>query len=123
MRERRIDAGCVALVVLETLGVLLLFAPIPVAWMWLGGFVYRASGSLFGDLVFALAGFLGSACAMFWALARVDQRWIGRRRRLGRDQGDGALTRVVITTIGIALPIAYVWFNVSGAVVIKFMPH
>jgi hypothetical protein len=120
---RRSALGCAAFVALEVLGVLSLFAPFPLAWMWIGSLAYRATGSITVDLALALLGFLGSAWAVIWWLSRVDERWISRRRSLGHEQRDGALTRVVITAMAIALPVAYLWFNLSGAVVIKFMPH
>lgn len=117
------DLAGPALIAVEVLGLLLLFAPIPLALMWAGAYVYRLTGSLLADLSFALLAFVAAACAMIAGLSRLDERWIEHRRRLGHEQRDGALTRVVVIAIGIALPAAYIWFNVSGAVVIKFMPH
>src|SRR4051812_32317064 len=42
---RRTDAACAAVLALEIVGSLMIWAPIPVAWIWVGARVYDATGS------------------------------------------------------------------------------
>ena len=72
-----------ALLTVEALGTLLLWAPLPFAWIWAGGRVYALTGSLFLDGAVALLGFAASAWLAMHVLARLDEAWIARRRRAG----------------------------------------
>src|SRR5690242_15408953 len=87
-----------ALLGVEALGTMLMWAPIPLAWLWIGGRIYRLTGSLGLDLLVAFLGFIVSLLAAVAVLHRVDQLWIDSRRRAGRPQEDGALTQVAIVT-------------------------
>src|SRR3954453_17863546 len=100
---RRGELACFALVAAEAAGTLVLWAPLPFAWIWIGGRAYALTGSPAADGSVALLGF-----AVFPVLAmrgppRLDQTWIALRRRAGYPQREGALTQVVVVsaTVGI----------------------
>src|SRR5436190_18464922 len=97
MRERnRESAACVAVLAAEAFGTLVLWAPLPFAWIWIGGRVYAVTGSLLADGSVALLGFAASAFLAMRGLARLDDVWITLRRRAGYSQSQGALTQVVV---------------------------
>ena len=124
MRERnRESAACVAVLAAEALGTLVLWAPLPFAWIWIGGRVYALTGSLFADGSVALAGFAVTAWLAMRALARLDQRWIALRRRAGYAQPDGALTQVVVASATLGLTAFVAWYYLfSHAFILPFMP-
>ena len=120
---RGTGALCVALVVAEVAGFLAMLAPIPVAWMWLGGRVYELTGSLGADLLVAFGGFFATVLLMIGALNRIDGLWVDLRRRAGHDQRQGALTRVVVVLMTFALILFWIWFHIlEEAFIIPFMP-
>jgi hypothetical protein len=108
---------------LEVVGSLMIWAPIPVAWMWVGAHVYDGTGSFAAGAVAWFAGFVATTWFAFVALARLDMRWVALRRRAGHDQADGALTTIVVVSATFALLGFFLWFYVLGqAFVIPFMP-
>src|SRR5919199_1296207 len=111
-RRASIDVAALAVLALEVLGSLLMWAPIPVAWVWVGARAYDASGSFVAGACVWFAGFLASLWLIAAALARIDRAWIALRRRAGHEQRDGALTRVVVVTATIALAAFFLWFYV-----------
>jgi hypothetical protein len=116
-------AVCALLLALEALGSVVMWAGIPLAWLWIGGRVYSASGSLGLDLATA---FLGFVLTLFLALAglrRVDAGWISLRRRAGYEQKEGALSQIVTVSATLALVLFMAWYYLfSHAYVIPFMP-
>ena len=58
---RRAEAAAAAVLAAEAFGTLLLWAPLPFAWIWVGGRAYALTGSLFADGAVALLGFAVSA--------------------------------------------------------------
>ena len=120
---RRGEAACVAVLAAEALGTLLLWAPLPFAWTWIGGRVYALTGSLFADGVVALVGFAACAGFAMRGLARLDQTWIALRRRAGYTRSQGALTQVVVVSATLGLAGFAVWYYlVSHAFILPFMP-
>jgi hypothetical protein len=116
-------AACLALLAAEAFGTLLLWAPLPFAWIWVGGRVYAVTGSLFLDGAVALTGFAASALLAMRGLARLDRTWIALRRRAGYAQSDGALTQVVVISATLGLAGFLVWYYVlSHAFILPFMP-
>ena len=116
-------AACAAVLAAEAFGTLVLWAPLPFAWIWIGGRVYAVTGSLLADGSVALVGFAVSAFLAMRGLARLDELWIALRRRAGYAQSEGALTQVVVVsaTLGIgAFPLWYYLF--SNAFILPFMP-
>src|SRR4051794_38583337 len=91
-------AASVGIVAIEIAGCICMWAPVPLAWMWVGGRVYRLTGSLLADLVAAFGGFTLIVMLTMGALNRIDARWVQLRRDAGHDQREGALTRVVVVS-------------------------
>src|SRR3954454_19884087 len=120
---RRGELACFALVAAEAAGTLVLWAPLPFAWIWIGGRAYSLTGSLLADGLVALVGFSISAFLAMRALARLDQTWIARRRRAGHAQTDGALTQVVVVSATLGIGAFLLWYYLfSNAFILPFMP-
>jgi hypothetical protein len=114
---------CALLLALEALGSVVMWAGIPLAWLWIGGRVYSATGSLGLDLGVAFLGFVLTLFLALAALRRVDQGWIVLRRRAGYEQKEGALPQVVTVSATLALIMFTGWYYLfSHAYVIPFMP-
>ena len=100
-----------------------MWAGIPLAWLWIGGRVYSATGSLGLDLSVAFLGFVLTLFAALAGLRRIDWRWIELRRRSGYEQKEGALSQIVTVSATLALLIFMAWYYLfSHAYVIPFMP-
>jgi hypothetical protein len=109
--------------VVEAIGSLLMWAPIPLAWIWVGARAYDATGSLVAGGGVALLGFAATVTLAMAALARLDRVWVALRRRAGHDQDQGALTQVVVVSATLGLLLFLVWYYVlTNAFVIPFMP-
>lgn len=120
---RAVRAACAAVVALEMIGSLLMWAPIPVGWMWIGARVYDATGSFALDGLVVLAGFLATTILAMRSLARLDDFWVRLRRRAGYDQVGGALTQVVVISATLGLLSFMVWYYLlSHAFILPFMP-
>jgi hypothetical protein len=116
------DVGCAAVLIVEILGSLLIWAPIPFAWLWVGGRVYSATGSLATDLGVAFIGFVASIVVVAATLNRIDEAWVVMRRRAGRDQAEGILSRLMVVSGTVMIVLFLLWYYVlSDAVVLPFM--
>ena len=120
-------AGCTLILVAEAVGSVVMWALIPLAWMWIGSQVYKATGSLAADGFVAFCGFAGSTWLAMVGLHRLDRRWIAMRVRDGHAQREGALSRVVIVSATLGLLAFLAWFYFLGGLreghfVIPFMP-
>jgi len=113
----------VALLVVEAIGTVLMWAPIPLAWLWIGGRVYSLTGSLAADLAVAFLGFITTLLVAMIGLNRVDRTWVALRRRAGHEQKHGALAQVAIVsgTFGIAAFLLW-YYLLARAFVMPFMP-
>lgn len=117
------NAASAAVVAVEAIGSLAMWAPIPIAWMWVGARVYDATGSLAADGGIALLGFMMTTALAMAALNRLDTVWVALRRRAGHNQVEGALTRVVVVSATLGILAFLLWFYVlSKAFLIPFMP-
>jgi multisubunit Na+/H+ antiporter MnhB subunit len=117
------NVACAAVLAVEAIGSLLMWAPIPLAWIWVGARAYDATGSLVAGGGVALLGFAATVTLAMAALARLDRVWVALRRRAGHDQADGALTQVVVVSATLGLLLFLVWYYVlTNAFVIPFMP-
>ena len=122
--SRPAEAAAVGVLALEVVGSLLMWAPLPLAWIWIGGQVFDATGSLAADGAVAFLGFCASAWLAMMGLNRIDATWISLRRRAGHDQRQGALTRVVIASATLGLAAFLLWYYViEQAFVLPFMPN
>jgi hypothetical protein len=120
---RATRAASAAVLAVEVIGCLLLWAPIPAAWMWIGARVYGATGSLLSDLGVAFGGFFATTLLTMGALNRIDRAWVDLRRRAGHDQAEGALTQIVVGSATLALIVFWIWFHIlQNAFIIPFMP-
>src|SRR5436190_5674319 len=104
------SAACAFLLAIEAVGSLLMWAGIPLAWLWIGGRVYALTGSLGADLGVAFLGFVLTLFLALSGLRRVDQGWIMLRRRAGVDQEEGALSQIVVVSATLALVIFIGWY-------------
>src|SRR3954468_6402280 len=112
-----------ALLTLEAVGAVLMWAPIPFAWLWIGGRVYSGTGSLAADGFVAFFGFVASVVLLVAALRRVDGIWVILRRRAGHEQPEGALNEVVAISGALGIVGFAVWYYLlSHAYVLPFMP-
>jgi hypothetical protein len=112
-----------AVLAVEVIGCLLLWAPIPAAWMWIGARVFDATASPLADLGVAFGGFFATTLLTIGALNRIDRAWVELRRRAGHDQAEGALTQIVVVSATLAMIVFWIWFHIlENAFIIPFMP-
>ena len=120
---RALSTASAAVLVLEVLGSLSMWALIPLAWLWIGGQVYGATQSLAADGAVAFLGFSATTWLVMAALNRLDNLWVELRRRAGHDQTEGALTRVVVVSATFGIVLFLLWYYViQRAYIIPFMP-
>jgi hypothetical protein len=116
-------AACAVVLAAEAFGTLVLWAPLPFAWIWIGGRAYAVTGSLLADGSVALLGFAASAFLAMRGLARLDEVWISLRRRAGYPQSQGALTQVVVVSATLGIAAFLLWYYLfSNAFILPFMP-
>jgi hypothetical protein len=121
--HRPTSIACALLVAAEAIGSLLMWAAIPLLWLWIGGRVYSFTGSLGADLGVAFLGFVGMLFVALSGLRRIDSGWIALRRRAGHEQEEGALSQVVSISATLALVLFTAWYYLfSHAYVLPFMP-
>jgi len=110
--RRQLADGLLAATVLlvETLVVLSLWGPQPVAWMWVGSQVDYHSGSVFLGITAAFVGLIGSLIVTLVVATRLDHLWRLLRRAAGHDQRDGVLGRIFIVTAVVAATAFTAWF-------------
>lgn len=121
--RRTASVASLAVLVAEVVGSLLMWAPIPIAWMWVGARVYDATGSLMADGTVVLVGFFVTTVLVMRALTALDQLWVRLRLRAGHEQKGGVLTRVVVASATLGLLAFLVWYYViEDAYILPFMP-
>jgi hypothetical protein len=117
------NAASAAVLAVEVIGSLSMWAPIPLAWTWIAARAFELTGSLAAAGGLALLGFLATVTLAMKALNRLDGVWIELRRRAGHDQREGALTQVVVVSATLGLLLFLLWFYVIGkAFILPFMP-
>jgi hypothetical protein len=100
-----------------------MWAPIPFAWLWIGGRIYAATGSLAADGFVGFLGFVATVVVLVAGLRRIDATWIGLRRQAGYDQKEGALQEVVTISGAFGIVAFGLWYYLfSHAYVLPFMP-
>ena len=121
--RRRAGFASFLVLVVEGLGTLLMWVPIPFAWFWIGARVYDATHSIMADGIVVLGGFFVSVVVVLKALTRIDAVWVKLRRRAGHDQRTGALNQVVVASATFGVVGFWVWFHIiENAYIIPFMP-
>jgi hypothetical protein len=122
LTRRAAGVACGAVLAVEVIGSALMWVAIPLAWLWIGGRVYAATGSLAADAGVAFFGFVGATLLAVVALRRVDSVWISLRQRAGHEQEEGALTEVVTISATFGIIAFVLWYYLfSHAYVLPFM--
>ena len=117
------NAASVAVLGLEVFGSFLMWAPIPVGWIWVAARIVDSTGSVALGGGAALAGLAVTTSLMVALLSRVDRVWISLRRRAGHDQAQGALSQVVVVSVTLVIVGFMIWSISNRAVIIPFMPN
>jgi hypothetical protein len=113
--ERRKHADALlahALLGIELLLCLSLFGPQPLAWLWIGSQVQYLTGYVTAGIATILLGCLTSLMLTMAIAKRVDHAWKLVRRAAGHRQERGALERIFVASVGIALVLFAFWFFV-----------
>lgn len=112
-KRRRADEWLArAILVVETLLLLTLWGPQPIAWLWVAGQVQGWTGRVEPAIMVA---FLGMLATLFFTLVivkRLDHAWRLVRRAAGHDQTEGIVERVFVISAGIAVVLFTFWFLV-----------
>ena len=110
-RRRRADAALAgAVLAIETLLVLSLWGPQPVAWLWVGSQAEYRTGSVMLGVTVAFLGLLASLMLTLALATRLDYVWRLLRRAAGHDQREGVLGRLFVVTAIVALVLFTAWF-------------
>jgi hypothetical protein len=111
--RRRADGGLsVLLLAIELALCLSLFGPQPLAWLWVGSQVDYQTGYVTAGIATVMLGCLASLFLTMALAKRVDHAWKLVRRAAGVRQERGALERIFVVSVGIALVLFSVWFFV-----------
>jgi hypothetical protein len=124
-RRRRID-GVLAgvLLVLETLILLTLWGPQPIAWLWVGSQVDFLTGAVEAGLVVAFSGMIATLMLTLAVAKRVDHAWKLARRAAGHDQKQGAIERIFIVSVAIGMSaFLFYFFVIQGPGSTLFSPQ
>lgn len=112
-RRQRFDRVLAAAILsLETLVLLTLWGPQPVAWLWVGSQVDFQTGSVEAGIVVAFAGMITTLMATLGVARLLDHYWKLTRRAAGHDQKGGAIERIFIVSVGIGLTLFLIYFFV-----------
>jgi hypothetical protein len=98
------------LLVVETLLCVSLWGPQPLGWLWFGSQVDYWTGSVSAGISSAFVGMLFTLFITLALAKRVDHAWRLVRRAAGYDQRDGALNKIFIISIIIAVSAFTFWF-------------
>lgn len=123
-RRRRIDEAIAAAVfLLESLAVLSVWGPQPVAWLWIGSQVDYRTGSVSLGLLVAFAGLLAGLMATLVVAAGLDDTWRLLRRAAGHNQREGVLVRLFTAAAVVAAVAFTAWFLVLQGPAPSFAPR
>ena len=117
MRERtgqlreRFDGGLAwLLLAVELVLCLSLLGPQPMGWMWVGSQVEYHTGAVTAGISTIMFGTLASLLLTMVLAKQVDYWWKLTRRASGHHQERGALERIFVLAIGVALVVSSIWF-------------
>ena len=109
--RRRKDAGLAASILFaEALLLATIWGPQPMAWLWIGSHVFHETDSVTFGILVAFAGMLITIFATIALAMRLDRAWTLTRRASGHDQRKGALERILVVSVAIAVTGFMVWF-------------
>ncbi len=110
-RRRRLDDLLAhGLLAVELLLCLTLFGPQPLAWFWIGSQVDYQTGYVTAGISTIMLGCLASLLLTMALAKRVDHAWKLVRRAAGHRQERGALERIFVASVGVALVLFAIWF-------------
>jgi hypothetical protein len=96
--------------VLETLVCLTLWGPQPVGWLWVASQIEYQTGSIELAIVTAFTGMIATLFVTLALAKRLDHAWKLVRRAGGHEQKQGALERIFVISIVIAVSAFAIWF-------------
>jgi hypothetical protein len=99
-----------ALLAVELVLCLSLFGPQPLAWLWIGSQVDYQTGYVTAGIATIMIGCLASLMLTMALAKRVDHAWKLVRRAGGHRQERGALERIFVVSVGVALVLFAAWF-------------
>jgi hypothetical protein len=110
--RRRIADNLLAhlLLAVELVLCLSLFGPQPLGWLWVGSQVDYLTGYVTVGIATIMLGCLASLLLTMALAKRVDHAWKLVRRAAGHRQERGALERIFVASVGVALLLFAVWF-------------
>jgi hypothetical protein len=112
-RRRRVDEWLArGILVLELALCLTLWGPQPLGWLWVGGHVKGATGSVEAAILTSFTGMLVTIFVTLMLVKRLDHAWRLVRRAAGHPQTDGLVERVFVVSAGVALVGFTFWFLV-----------
>ena len=110
-RRRRLDEWLAhGLLLVELVLCLSLFGPQPAAWLWIGSQVDYQTGYVTAGIGTVMIGCLASLMLTMALAKRVDHAWRLVRRAAGHRQERGALERIFVVSVGIAVVVFGIWF-------------
>jgi hypothetical protein len=98
------------LLAIELVLCLSLFGPQPLAWLWIGSQVDYLTGYVTAGIATIMVGCLASLMLTMAGAKRIDHAWKLVRRAAGHHQERGALERIFVASVGIAVVLFTVWF-------------
>ena len=110
--RRALNLGSTGLVLVALMfaGSLGLWVGLPLLWLWVGGQVQGATGSLGAAVAVAMAGVVASLALVIPLLGWLNDRYRQLRMARGHDDtGQLVLEMVVATSAGIALVLFVGW--------------
>jgi hypothetical protein len=112
-RRQVIDTWlAIAILVVMVVACLLVFGPIPVAWLWIASRVQYWLGTVSVAIFVAFVGMLLTLLLGLRVLRRLDLTWILVRRAAGVDQREGVMTRVFAYSAALAAILFSIWLIV-----------
>jgi hypothetical protein len=101
-----------ALLAVELTLCLTLLGPQPLGWFWIGSQVDYLTGYVTAGIATIMLGCLASLMVTMAGAKRVDHAWKLVRRAAGHHQERGALERIFVISVAVALLTFTVWFLV-----------
>lgn len=98
------------LLAVELVLCLSLFGPQPLGWLWIGSQVDYLTGYVTAGIATIMVGCLASLMLTMALAKRVDHAWKLVRRAAGHRQERGALERIFVVSVGVAVVLFAAWF-------------
>jgi hypothetical protein len=109
--RQRFDRVLAAFLLLaETLVLLSLWGPQPMAWLWVGSQVDYKTDSVSVGILSAFVGLIFSLLLTLVLAKQIDHAWKLVRRASGYDQKEGAINKIFVVSAGVAVTAFLFWF-------------